>query len=113
MLPWAIALALLIAPTAGAAVAGIALFAFAGLACSGFFPMTVGYGEATFADMVERATGWLIASYQIGYGLAASGGGALQSAISLSTIYRLVAVLAVGMGLLALPIVRRRQPAPR
>ena len=78
VLPWVIAVALLITPLADTAAAGIALFALAGLACSGFFPMTLGYGESSFPGMVELATGWLIAAYQIGYGLAAFGGGALQ-----------------------------------
>ena len=80
VLPWAIAVALLIAPAADSAGAGIAVFALAGLACSGFFPMTIGYGESSFPGMVELAAGWLIAAYQIGYGLAAFGGGALQEA---------------------------------
>ena len=62
------------------------MFALAGLACSGFFPMTIGYGESSFPGMVELAAGWLIAAYQIGYGLAAFGGGALQDAVSLSTL---------------------------
>ena len=88
VLPWAIAVALLIAPAADSAGPGIAVFAFAGLACSGFFPMTIGYGESSFPGMVELAAGWLIAAYQIGYGLAAFGGGALQEAISLPSLFR-------------------------
>ena len=88
MLPWVIAVALLIAPAADTAAGGIALFALAGLACSGFFPMTIGYGESSFPGMVELAAGWLIAAYQIGYGLAAFGGGALQDAVSLPTLFR-------------------------
>ena len=56
------------------------------------------------------AAGWLIAAYQVGYGLAAFGGGALQNAISLSTVFRLTAVLVVVMGLLAIPIARRQHP---
>jgi MFS family permease len=42
VLPWAIGAALLLAPLADSAGAGIAIFAFAGLAGSGFFPMTIG-----------------------------------------------------------------------
>ena len=92
--------------------AGIAVFAFAGLACSGFFPMTIGYGESSFPGMVELAAGWLIAAYQIGYGLAAFGGGALQEAVSLPTLFRITAILAVFMGLLSLPITGTlRRPA--
>jgi predicted MFS family arabinose efflux permease len=111
-LPWAIAAALLLAPAAGSAGAGIAVFAFAGLACSGFFPMTIGYGESTFPSIVELAAGWLIAAYQLGYGLAAFGAGALQRVISLSAVFRLVAVATVGMGLLALVIAHRQRPFP-
>lgn len=108
VLPWLIAAALLIAPVAGTAAGGIALFAFGGLACSGFFPMTIGFGESRFPGMVELAAGWLIAAYQIGYGLAAFGGGALQDVVSLSTIYRLTALLALGMGVLGIAVVRQQ-----
>jgi fucose permease len=108
VLPWAIGAALLIAPLADSAGAGIAVFAFAGLACSGFFPMTIGYGEASFPNIVELAAGWLIAAYQLGYGLAAFGAGALQNVISLSAIFRLVAILVVVMAILAVPIARRQ-----
>jgi predicted MFS family arabinose efflux permease len=112
VLPWAMALALLTAPWVGGATAGIILFAFAGLACSGFFPMTVGYGETSFAAMVELAAGWLIAAYQLGYGLAAFGGGVLQRSVSLAALFRVAAVLAALMGFLAIGV-GRSQPAPR
>jgi predicted MFS family arabinose efflux permease len=100
--------ALLLVPTAHTATAGILVFAFGGLACSGFFPMTVGYGETTFPRFVELAAGWLIAAYQLGYGLAAFGGGALQGRVSLASLFRIAAVLALAMGVLAVPIARRR-----
>jgi predicted MFS family arabinose efflux permease len=111
VLPWTIAAALAVFPSAGGAGAGIGVFAFGGLACSGFFPMTIGYGEATFPSIVELAAGWLIAAYQVGYGLAAFGAGALQHVVSLTTIFRIAAAAAVGMGLLAVVIARRQQPA--
>jgi MFS transporter, FHS family, glucose/mannose:H+ symporter len=113
VLPWAMACALLVAPSAHSALAGILLFAFGGLACSGFFPMTVGYGEASFPDLVELAAGWLIAAYQLGYGLAAFGGGALQGVVSLASLFRGAAVLCVGMAVLAVPIARRQPSRPR
>ena len=112
VLPWAIAVALLIAPAADSTGAGIAVFAFAGLACSGFFPMTIGYGESSFPGMVELAAGWLIAAYQIGYGLAAFGGGALQETISLPSLFRITALLAMLMGVLSLPITGRLRITP-
>ena len=73
--------------------------------------MTIGYGESTFPNIVELAAGWLIAAYQVGYGLAAFGGGALQNAVSLSTVFRLTAGLVVVMAILAVPIARRQRPA--
>jgi predicted MFS family arabinose efflux permease len=111
VLPWAIAAALVVFPAAGSAGAGIAVFAFGGLACSGFFPMTVGYGEATFPGILELAAGWLIAAYQVGYGLAAFGAGALQHVVSLSTVFRIAALGAGGMALLAVVIARQQHPS--
>jgi predicted MFS family arabinose efflux permease len=109
VLPWALVAALLLMPIADTAATGILVFAFGGFACSGFFPMTVGYGEATFPTFVELAAGWLIAAYQLGYGLAAFGGGVLQSAVSLASIFRIAAVLAAVMAVLAVPIARHQR----
>ncbi len=109
VLPWAMAVALLLLPTAQSATAGVLLFAFGGFSCSGFFPMTVGYGEATFPTFVELTAGWLIAAYQVGYGLAAFGSGTLQSVASLASLFRVAAVLAVVMGVLAVPIAHRQR----
>ena len=111
VLPWAVAAALVLAPLGRAPGPGSRVFALAGLACSGFFPMTIGYGESTFPNIVELAAGWLIAAYQVGYGLAAFGGGALQNAVSLSTVFRLTAGLAVVMAIVAVPIARCQRPA--
>jgi MFS transporter, FHS family, glucose/mannose:H+ symporter len=113
VLPWAIAAALMVAPLAHSAGTGIAVFAFGGLACSGFFPMTIGYGESTFPSIVELVAGWLIAAYQVGYGLAAFGAGALQRVLSLSAIFRVAAVAAVVMAFLALVVARQQGPAAR
>jgi MFS transporter, FHS family, glucose/mannose:H+ symporter len=110
-LPWAIAVALLLAPLAHSAAAGIGVFALGGLACSGFFPMTIGYGEATFPSIVELAAGWLIAAYQVGYGLAAFGAGALQHFVSLPALFRIAALAMVVMGLLALVVARQQRPS--
>jgi fucose permease len=112
VLPWTIAGALLLAPVAGSAAAGVAVFAFGGLACSGFFPMTIGYGEATFPDIVELAAGWLIAAYQVGYGLAAFGAGALQHVVSLTTVFRVAAATTVVAAALAVVVARRQPPSP-
>ncbi len=73
--------------------------------------MTIGYGEATFPNIVELTTGWLIAAYQVGYGLAAFGAGALQRVVSLSALFRIAAVAMVLMGVLALLVARQQRPS--
>jgi MFS family permease len=112
-LPWGIAGTLLLVAALADETNGIVIFALAGLACSGFFPMTIGYGETTFPGLVTIAAGWLIAAYQLGYGVAAFGAGALEHRVSLSALFAAVAVLAVVMALLATRVVRaERQVAP-
>ena len=111
VLPFAMAVALLVAPTADSAGAGIGIFAFGGLACSGFFPMTIGYGESTFPNIVELAAGWLIAAYQLGYGLAAFGAGALQRVISLSAVFRVAGIAVIAISVLAIVVARHQRPS--
>lgn len=98
LLPWCICGSLLATAWLSGEVNGIVLFAAGGFACSGFFPMTLGYGEATFPTHVTLAAGGLVAAYQVGYGIAAFGAGALQSDISLSALFVAAGVLAALMG---------------
>ena len=108
VLPWGIAATLAVtASTTGAH--GVLLFALGGLACSGFFPMTVGYGESTFPGQVERARR---ADRRLPGRLrvSVSAGGALQRVLALSTIFRIAAGLAVGMALLTVVVARRQSP---
>jgi hypothetical protein len=103
-----VAMGLLVASEPLRTDAIVLVFALGGFACSGFFPMTVGYGETPFPTFVELAAGWLIVAYQVGYGLVACGGRALQRAVPLATIFRVAAALAVVMAFLAIPIARRQ-----
>jgi len=68
--------------------------------------MTIGYGEAAFPELVTIAAGWLIAAYQLGYGIAAFGAEALERSVSLSAMFATAAALAVAMALLATRVVR-------
>jgi MFS family permease len=111
VLPWGIAGTLLLVAALADETNGIVIFALAGLACSGFFPMTIGYGETTFPELVTIAAGWLIAAYQLGYGIAAFGAGALEHSISLSVLFAAAAVIAVAMALLATRVVRTEHAA--
>jgi hypothetical protein len=63
------------------------------------------------AALVTIAAGWLIAAYQLGYGIAAFGAGALEHSISLSVLFAAAAVIAVAMALLATRVVRAEHAA--
>jgi len=68
----------------GNSYVGLALFAMAGLGCSALLPLIISYGQKQLCQLGSSASGVLIAFYQLGYGLAAFGGGALQQSLKLS-----------------------------
>jgi predicted MFS family arabinose efflux permease len=91
----------------GSTVAGIVAFGLAGLACSALLPLTISFAQKDLVTISAATSGWVIAAYQLGYGLAAFGAGPLQSAgISLSTIFGLAAIAAAIMVLLSFAIAR-------
>jgi predicted MFS family arabinose efflux permease len=98
----------------GAAGAGIAIFALAGLGCSALLPLTISFGEEDLAVMSVAVAGGIIAFYQLGYGIAAFGVGPLQEAgLSLSAIFGFTAIVAGGLGVLSFAVVPiRARPAP-
>ena len=94
------------------AVAGIAVFALAGLGCSALLPLTFSFGEEDLTAMAAAMAGAVIAFYQLGYGIAAFGVGPLADAgISLSRIFGFTAVIAAAMALLSFFVTRRPAPA--
>ena len=76
-------------------------------------PLTISFGQAELLAIGASVAGWLIAFYQMGYGLAAFGVGPLQEGlgVSLPTIYLAAAVVAVAMGVLSFIVVREPRPA--
>jgi hypothetical protein len=86
----------------GSEAAGVLAFGLAGLGCSALLPLTISFAEERLVAMSAAAAGWVIAAYQLGYGIAAFGAGPLQDAgVTLPTIFALAAVAALGLGLLA------------
>lgn len=85
---------------------GLGLFALAGVGCSALLPLIISYGEQQLPQLGQSTAGILIALYQVGYGLAAFGGGALQQSLRLpmQSIFALGAVLALAQALISLPI---------
>jgi predicted MFS family arabinose efflux permease len=93
-------------------ILGIVAFGVAGLGCSALLPLTISFGQTELAAMSAAVAGGVIAFYQAGYGLAAFGAGPLQDAgISLSSLYRATAVIALALAALAYAI-ERVHPRP-
>ena len=94
------------------AVAGIGVFALAGLGCSALLPLTISFGEGDLTAMAAAMAGGVIAFYQFGYGIAAFGVGPLVDAgASLSRIFGFTAIVAAAMGLLSFFVTRRQASA--
>ena len=95
-----------------AGVLGVVAFGVAGLGCSALLPLTISFGQEQLTGMATAAAGGVIAFYQVGYGIAAIGGGKLQDAgTSLPSLFGWAAVVALAMGLLSFVLARRPAPA--
>ena len=95
----------------GSAVGGIVAFAVAGIGCSALLPLTLSFGEEELTSMSTSVAGRLIASYQIGYGIAAFGVGPLvATGTPLASVFGLAAVVAVLTAIAAFAITMRSIP---
>jgi MFS family permease len=110
----AIALALIAILPTGSVGLGILAFGLAGLGCSALLPLTIGFGQEELVAVAASVAGFLIAFYQMGYGIAAFGVGPLErvTGFDLRQVYGLVAVAALVMGALSFIVVARRSSAP-
>jgi MFS family permease len=86
--------------------AGIA--GLAGLACSGFLPLSISFAGGEFPRLSAVMAGGLIAFYQLGYGVAAFGIGPLQGlfGLSFSTIFAAGSVVAAPIIIIAWLVIR-------
>src|SRR5262249_7945404 len=110
LLPLAIAAAfagIACLPGDGASL-GIAAFGLAGLGCSALLPLTISFGQEELTAIAASVAGFLIAFYQLGYGLAAFGVGPLEGGggVRLHALFGAAAVVALGMAALALVLMR-------
>jgi fucose permease len=96
-------------------VAGISGFAAAGLACSALLPFSISFAGTEFPSEAATMSGELIAFYQIGYGIAAFGVAPLRTSggISYSEIFSAGSLISVGLGLVALLVIRAPAHARR
>jgi MFS family permease len=111
LLPWAIVVAFVATawvPSSSPHL-GAAAFAFAGLGCSALLPLAISLGTH------EAGPGKVIASYQVGFGLAAFGMGPLhdQAGLSLRVLFGSGAALAIALAALSEMIVRGASPTSK
>jgi len=113
-LPVMMVAAFLLVPTIGGPLSGIGLFAFAGLACSAFFPLSVTLASERFPRHVAWVSSMLIAALMVGVGLGSYVIGSLREMLDLSMLYRFSAGYPVAVLILALPVLAsvRRRAAP-
>lgn len=110
VLPFLICLSFILIPFFTGPIGNIVMFGLAGLACSGFFPLTFSIGEQDFSSIASIIAGWLLASYMLGYGIAAYGIGQVEETtqISLNDIYWFAAIPAALMAALVFLLLRDR-----
>ncbi|MDX1487547.1 MAG: MFS transporter [Acidiferrobacterales bacterium] len=87
-LPNVMITAFLALPYANSAATGIGLFALAGLACSGFFPLTIGLVSKRFPQHVAWVSSMMIAALMIGVGLGSFIIGPLRQWLTLEQLYQ-------------------------
>ena len=90
---------------------GVVLFGLAGLGCSALLPLTISFAQKQFAGLAGSIGGILIASYQVGYGIAAFAVGPMQrvGSITLPVIYVGASGVALALALLSFPITTERK----
>jgi len=110
-LPGLMVLAFLLLPYANTPMRGIAGFALAGLACSAFFPLSIGLASQRFSRHVPWVSSMLIAALMAGVGLGSYVIGLLREAIAMEQLYRLSTFYPVAVLLLGLQVLRRRTKA--
>jgi len=111
-LPALMVLAFLLLPYADTPTRGIAGFALAGLACSAFFPLSIGLASQRFENHVPWVSSMLIAALMVGVGLGSWLVGLLRDAVAMEQLYRLSTFYPVAALLLGIAVLRkRRQPA--
>ena len=91
----------------GDSAGALVLFALSGLGCSAMLPLIISFGQKQLVHLGEAVAGLLIAAYQLGYGLAAFGGGALQQQwhLPIASLFGVGAWVALALALLGCLIV--------
>ena len=95
-------------PYANTSLVGVGLFALAGLACSGFFPLTIGLSSARYPHYVAWVSSMMIAALMVGVGLGSFIIGPLREWLSLEQLYQVSAAYPLTALLLAVLVLQPR-----
>jgi len=105
-LPVLMIVAFLLLPYADGEVRGIGLFALAGLACSAFFPLTIGVAAERFPADSAWVSSMLVGAIMAGVGIGAFIIGPLRQWLSFEQLYRLAALYPLAVVILAFRVVQ-------
>lgn len=106
-LPGLMILAFLLLPYADTPTRGIAGFALAGIACSAFFPLSIGLASQRFKKHVPWVSSMLIAALMVGVGLGSYVIGLLRDAVAMEQLYRLSTLYPALVLMLGFTVLRR------
>lgn len=107
-LPLLMVSAFLALPYANTPVVGVGLFALAGLACSGFFPLTIGLSSTRYPHHVAWVSSMMVAALMVGVGLGSFIVGPLRDWLSLEQLYQVSAVYPLMALVLAVLVMQPR-----
>ncbi len=107
VLPFLMVLAFLLLPYADTPMRGIAGFALAGIACSAFFPLSIGLASQRFERHVPWVSSMLIAALMVGVGLGSYLIGLLRESVEMEQLYRFSTIYPLAALLLGAWLVRR------
>lgn len=110
-LPLIMIAAFLLMPGVSSGAEGIAAFALAGLGCSAFLPLSITLASHRFPRDVAWVSSMLIAALMIGVGVGSFAIGALRELLAFEALYRVSALYAVAVLLLAIPVLRASRRA--
>ncbi len=105
-LPLLMIAAFLLVPATSGPASGIALFAFAGLACSGFLPLSITLASHRFPHDVAWVSSMMVAALMLGVGIGSFAVGMLHETLSFDDLYRWSALYPVIVLLLAAAALR-------
>lgn len=111
-LPLGMIAAFWLLPSVNTAATGLAAFALAGLACSAFFPLTIGLVSARFPADVAWVSSAMIAALLTGVGLGSFVIGPLRVWLDFESLYRLSSLYPAIVFALALLAQRRPRALP-